>query len=337
MWVHALVSSARADWPAHRVSFTLSGTVGLATADFDGDGDLDTVWGAAQGVGWLENVGGVPIDNHDVWFDVVVTALAVGDLDGDADQDLVVALDDGTIAWFSGDGAGRFRREPDVGVEASRVTVLRIADLDGDSVADVISGSVAGAVSSWRGTAPGFAPPLAWPAGLFSAVLDLDAGDLDGAGAGRLGRHGPRPAHRGAHRLRGPPGPHRRPRPGPRDRRHVRGAGGGPEALGVLVRRVGFGGHERPALRAHRAGTPGAQPALFLATTDRLREELYGEPPVPVIRTPRPLVLHGSGVPGAVRPHLCRDLDPATWRPPGLLLRAALRGAWRDLTGRGGA
>jgi hypothetical protein len=70
---------------------------------------------------------------------------------------------------------------------------------------------------------------------------------------------------------------------------------------------------------------------MFLATMDRLATELYSEPPVPVIRTLIRWWMQDPEYQDRFLRFLCREIDPATWRSPGLLARATARGILRDV------
>ncbi len=73
---------------------------------------------------------------------------------------------------------------------------------------------------------------------------------------------------------------------------------------------------------------------MFLATMDRLKNELYGEPPVPVIRTLIRWWMNDPEYQERFLRFLCRDIDPERWRSAGLLWRATARGVRKDLFGR---
>lgn len=70
---------------------------------------------------------------------------------------------------------------------------------------------------------------------------------------------------------------------------------------------------------------------MFEATCKRLQTELYGAPPVPIIRTLIRWCYHDRTFQDRFYRHLTRDADPLGWNSPGLLLGAAFRGLWADL------
>lgn len=98
--------------PQRIIAVDSSGTRGgLVIADLDDDGDFDVVSAEYGRVAWYENTDGAgtfgparplrltPLDDE-------YTSVAVGDLDGDGDLDVVCALDDfrnSRIIWFESD------------------------------------------------------------------------------------------------------------------------------------------------------------------------------------------------------------------------------------------
>lgn len=72
---------------------------------------------------------------------------------------------------------------------------------------------------------------------------------------------------------------------------------------------------------------------MFLATVKRLANELYSEPPVPIIRTLMRWMLQDRAYQVRFMQFLGREIDPTSWMTPGLALGAFGRGLWRDLWG----
>lgn len=100
------------------------------------------------------------------------------------------------------------------------------------------------------------------------------------------------------------------------------------EELGAWHR----GEHDWDALvtrydRRVREGTHG----MFLATMERLRRELYEEPPAIVVRTLLRWMMTDPEYQRRFLLFLCRSLPPDGWLTPGLVARAVARGALRDL------
>jgi hypothetical protein len=109
--------------------------------------------------------------------------VAIGDLDLDGAQDLVVAL--GRLAVFRGNGNGTFGPRSDVGLITSAVDVA-IADLDDDGKLDLaaangFSSGAGGVVSVLLGHGDGtFGPRVDY--GTAQGPGSLAIGDLDGDG-----------------------------------------------------------------------------------------------------------------------------------------------------------
>jgi len=119
-----------------------------ATADLDGDGDLDVALAATGDnmVAWFENDGASP----PVWTGHILTfaaqgarAVAVGDVDSDGDVDLVTASEfDDKVSWFENDGAASpgFTKH-DIFDAALGASAVALADLDSDGDLDLLSSS----------------------------------------------------------------------------------------------------------------------------------------------------------------------------------------------------
>ena len=115
--------------------------------------------------------------------------LAVEDVDGDGDEDLLVATPGtmntlGTLRLYRNQGRSQFLADPAMGFEGVQgwLTGLATADFDQDGHLDVVVGRL-GTDLFLRGTPEGFSPPtelpgLGWTTSMAAADLDGD-GDCD--------------------------------------------------------------------------------------------------------------------------------------------------------------
>ena len=136
-----------ATWTKISVDSTVTTPTSVAAADLDGDGDLDlavTDVGAAT-LSWYANAAGDGLS----WTrtDVITTetgvqSVAVGDMDGDGDPDLVTAAGmSERLAWWANGPTG-FSSTPTVMVSSlSGARFVRPVDLDQDGDLDVLAGA----------------------------------------------------------------------------------------------------------------------------------------------------------------------------------------------------
>ncbi|MCC7173176.1 MAG: VCBS repeat-containing protein [Planctomycetes bacterium] len=164
----------------------------FAAGDLDGDGDVDLAVGVSFTVApsravWFANEGtgafaaGIDLPGNGS----LVRDVAIGNLDGDAHQDLLVATNGGGLEIFWGDAAATFAASNALVVSGTPLT-MRIGDLDGDGIDDVAwhtqfsaeVGTLLGNAARTLGPASAFAAPQQTLGGVALGRFDGD-GALD--------------------------------------------------------------------------------------------------------------------------------------------------------------
>jgi hypothetical protein len=147
------------EWPERRLADGLDGD-GTALADLTGSGSLDVVTNR----GWYENDGSGAFDRRDLPLPVDwdhETRLAVGDVDGDGEREVVVTESEvdraARVAVLHHGGAGR-EWDVEVVVDAARdrrgLHSLQVADLDGDGRPEVFSAEMENGKTDGQHTTP---------------------------------------------------------------------------------------------------------------------------------------------------------------------------------------
>lgn len=180
---------------------------GLAPTDVDGDGDMDVMFsgfedfvdaqapfGKADGVGWMENLGGSPVAwaKHEIETDATYQNgyfnVIAEDMNGDGLPDAVCTLyGQNLLAWFENPNASRAawtRHTIDQGT-LDEPQAMAMADIDQDGDVDVVAPGRINNVVAWfeRG---GTASAPTWTPHVIPTTLErpeaIEAADLTGDG-----------------------------------------------------------------------------------------------------------------------------------------------------------
>lgn len=184
-------------WNQHTVDSAFEGAHSVVAADIDRDGDLDLV-GAAQfddDVMWWENQDG----NGDNWGIHTVDgdfdgahSVAVSDIDGDGDMDIVAAaLDANDITWWKHHSSSSSWEKFTIAGDFGGAVSVHAADMDGDGDVDILGAAQsANDVTWWENNQSG----TSWDEHTIDAefdraravyATDMDGdGDMDALGAG---------------------------------------------------------------------------------------------------------------------------------------------------------
>jgi hypothetical protein len=186
IWVY---SSTLGAFVTDTLRFLDAGCSQIYVAELTGDALPDVVLVGCFGVGdparrgvrVLRNSGGgVMVDTgQDLYTDSSASDVALGDLDGDNDVDVVFARESGSTFWRN-DGAGLFS---DSGQSLSNASYVAIGDLDGDTDLDVLLTSNDGPtvwLNDGSGTLTSGGTFGLWESRGTTVLGDLDSdGDLD--------------------------------------------------------------------------------------------------------------------------------------------------------------
>jgi hypothetical protein len=141
---------------AQRVITSAASGVGfVASADVDGDGDLDVLSSAhvyQPMVAWYENSDGKGSfgPQRVISRSSFAVSLATADLDGDGDLDVLSISTGGSIAWYENtDAKGDFDPQRVVTSETPGGWSVATADVDADGDQDILSASVGNNKIAW--------------------------------------------------------------------------------------------------------------------------------------------------------------------------------------------
>ncbi|MGI4869678.1 MAG: beta strand repeat-containing protein, partial [Janthinobacterium lividum] len=170
-----------------------NGPLSVALGDVDGDGDLDVLtanYGGTVSVRLNDGTGNftAPATNPDPAVGSVPISIALGDVDGDGDLDVLTAnYGDNTVSVRLNDGTGNFTppaTNPDPAVGSAPISVA-LGDVDGDGDLDLLTANVGDNTVSVRlndGTGSFTAPATNPNPAVGNGPLSVALGDVDGDG-----------------------------------------------------------------------------------------------------------------------------------------------------------
>ena len=178
------------------IGTSLDVPVALVHGDVDSDNDVDLIIGNGAGLEsglYLNDGSGVFTRSQSVQLlphDGITTSLAIGDVDGDNDPDLVMGTFNGPNVVFLGDGNGNLGGSPSTEIEFGQAGDLTwaivLGDVNGDTIPDVVTGNSRQQHRVYLGDGNGnFGSPAAPEYAFGQAGTDTVAmalGDVDGDG-----------------------------------------------------------------------------------------------------------------------------------------------------------
>lgn len=134
----------------------VEGINNITTADLDYDGYLDLIAASTQKseIGWYKNISGSGAFTNQFEISSSVKypiSIHACDIDGDIDQDLLLAsADDGKISWYENtDGNGNFIEQQIITNSAKGINCIFASDIDNDGDNDILFSSITDGNIAW--------------------------------------------------------------------------------------------------------------------------------------------------------------------------------------------
>ncbi len=183
LWWYENVDGLQTDMQERRIDPALMGVDRAVVRDMDADGDLDVI-ATGRGVRWYENVeNAAAFTVHSIDAEDIEGEVDVGDVDGDGDQDVLLAdYYSEELHWYTNPGAGVDDWGAAKVIPSSQygTDAILVADVDGDGRSELLAAENDGELFELFRYEDG--PWSSAPLDIGSGVVEMRAADLDADG-----------------------------------------------------------------------------------------------------------------------------------------------------------